>query len=108
MLEIEEKLISRFGEKLFKRAQLIAENKFGYKMNLISKYYQGIYDGYIDLDEEWSDESIIDLIKNKIEKSSEEDKLKVINEIISTYDEKDGKTKYILEKYHRALKKNLI
>jgi hypothetical protein len=105
---IEEKLKEKIGEKLFRRAQLIAENRFGYKANLISKYYQSIYDGYISLDEEWSDESIISILKNKFDKASHEDKISFINEIMWTYDEKDGKTKYILEKYHRALKKNLI
>jgi len=103
MLEIEERLKDKIGEKNFKRAQLISENKFGHKINLIEKYYTSILDGYINIDDEWSSEYVIDIIKNKFEKT--ENKLEFIKEIIDTYDKKDDKTRHILEKYLRAIKK---
>jgi len=103
---IEEELKEKLGERLFKRAKLIAENRFGYKTHFIDKYYKSILDGYLDINEEWSNETIIELIKNKVDRS--ENKLKLIQEIIETYDIKDPKTNHILDKYLRALKNNKI
>lgn len=105
MNEIENILIEKIGDKKFKRAKLLAENKFGQKRYLIEKYYKSMIDDYISIDDEWANEDTIDIITSKIEKLDISEKINIINDIISTYDIKDGKTKYILEKYQRALKK---
>ena len=106
LLEIEVKLKEKVGEKLFKRAQLISENKFGHRTNLIEKYYKSILDGYLDINDEWSDEYIIELIAHKFKTSPNKEAL--LNEIISTYDMKDDKTRMVLEKYLRAIKNHKI
>lgn len=105
-MEIEEILKEKIGERNFKRAKLISENKFGHRTNLIEKYYKSIIEGYLDINDEWSDDYIIEIIKNKYNKV--EDKKKFIEEIMETYDMKDDKTRYIMEKYVRALKNNKI
>lgn len=105
-MEIELKLKEVLGEKGFKRAQMIAENKFGHKTNLIEKYYKSLIDGYLDINEEWSNDFVIEMIKNRYDKV--EDKRKFIEDILSTYDTKDDRTRNILEKYLRALRTNKI
>ena len=106
MEDIEIQLKEKLGEKGFKRAQLISQNKFGHKFNLIEKYYKSFIDGYLDINEEWSDDYVIELIRNKVAKS--DNKLKIIQEIIDTYDLKDDKTRHVLDKYLRAIKNNKI
>lgn len=105
-MDIELKLKETLGEKGFKRAQMIAENKFGHKTNLIEKYYKSLIDGYLDINEEWSNDFVIEVIKNKYNKV--EDKRMFIEDILSTYDTRDDKTRNLLEKYLRALRNNKI
>ena len=106
MYDIEEKLKEKLGDKNFKRAKLISENKFGHKMNLVEKYYKSLLDGYLDIDEEWSNDFVIEMIQNKFNKV--ENKIGFLQEILDTYDTKNDKTRQVLEKYLRAIRNNKI
>lgn len=106
MEDIEIKLKEKLGDKNFKRAQLISHNKFGHKTNLIEKYYKSLLNGYLDINEEWSNDFVIELMQNKFQKT--ENKMEFIQTILDTYDTKDDKTRNILEKYMRAIRNNKI
>jgi len=68
MEDIEIQLKEKLGEKNFKRAQLISHNKFGYKTNLIEKYYKSLLNGYLDINEEWSNDFVIEMLANRFNK----------------------------------------
>jgi hypothetical protein len=105
-MDIEEKLREKLGEKNFKRAQLISQNKFGYKTHLVEKYYKSLLDGYLHIEEEWSNDYVVEMIKNRFDRV--EDKSGFIQEILDTYDTRDDKTRQVLEKYLRAIRNNKI
>jgi hypothetical protein len=106
LTDIELELKKKLGDKGFKRAQLLSHNKFGYKTHLIEKYYKSFLDGYLHIETEWADDYVIEMIKNKVDKS--QNKIELIQEIIDTYDLRDDKTRHILDKYLRALKNKKI
>jgi hypothetical protein len=106
MEDIEEQLREKLGEKNFKRAQLISHNKFGYKTHLIDKYYKSLLNGYLDIEEEWSNDFVIEMIQNRFDKT--ENKMEFLQEILDTYDTKNDKTRQVLEKYLRAIRNNKI
>jgi len=106
MEDIEIQLKEKLGEKNFKRAQLISHNKFGYKTNLIEKYYKSLLNGYLDINEEWSNDFVIEMLANRFNKV--ENKMEFIQEILDTYDTRDDRTRNILEKYMRAIRNNKI
>ena len=76
------------------------------KTNLIEKYYKSLLNGYLDINEEWSNDFVIELMQNKFQKT--ENKMEFIQTILDTYDTKDDKTRNILEKYMRAIRNNKI
>ena len=98
-------LKEKLGEKMFNRTSMIATEKFGQKENLKNKFYQSILEGYINPSELWTNDDTISSIKSKIESVSDNDKEKIILEILDTYDTKDPKIKELLRKYERYLKK---
>ena len=75
-------------------------------MNLVEKYYKSLLDGYLDIDEEWSNDFVIEMIQNKFNKV--ENKIGFLQEILDTYDTKNDKTRQVLEKYLRAIRNNKI
>ena len=105
MSEIEVKLQEKVGDKSFIRAQFIATEKFGEKKRLKDKFYQSILDGYINVNDLWTTDEVVASLKNKIDKASEEDKEKVILEILDTYDISQPEIKQLLRKYKRYIVK---
>ena len=98
-------LKEKLGEKMFNRTSMIATEKFGQKENLKIKFYQSILEGYINPSELWTNDDTILSLKSKIDSVSDNDKEKIILEILDTYDTKDPKIKELLRKYERYLKK---
>lgn len=98
-------LKEKIGEKMFNRTSMIATERFGEKLNLKIKFYQSILEGYINPSELWTNDDTILSLKSKIDSVSDNDKEKIILEIIDTYDTKDPKIKELLRKYERYLKK---
>ena len=98
-------LKEKLGEKMFNRTSMIATEKFGQKENLKNKFYQSILEGYINPSELWTNDDTILSLKSKIDSVSDNDKEKIILEILDTYDTKDPKIKELLRKYERYLKK---
>lgn len=98
-------LKEKLGEKMFNRTSMIATERFGNKENLKIKFYQSILEGYINPSELWTNDDTILSLKSKIDSVSDNDKEKIILEIIDTYDTKDPKIKELLRKYERYLKK---
>lgn len=98
-------LKEKLGEKMFTRTSMIATERFGQKENLKIKFYQSILEGYINPHELWTNDDTISSLKSKIESVSDNDKEKIILEILDTYDTKDPKIKELLRKYERYLKK---
>ena len=107
MTETEVKLQEKIGDKSFTRAQLIATEKFGEKKRLKDKFYQSILEGFTDIKDLWISDDVISSLKNKIDKASDENKEKVILEILDTYDSSVPEVKQLLKKYNRYLK-NII
>ena len=98
-------LKEKLGEKMFNRTSMIATERFGQKENLKNKFYQSILEGYINPSELWTNDDTILSLKSKIDSVSDNDKEKIILEILDTYDTKDPKIKELLRKYERYLKK---
>ena len=98
-------LKEKLGEKMFDRTSMIATERFGQKENLKIKFYQSILEGYINPSELWTNDDTILSLKSKIDSVSDNDKEKIILEILDTYDTKDPKIKELLRKYDRYLKK---
>ena len=98
-------LKEKLGEKMFNRTSMIATERFGEKQNLKIKFYQSILEGYINPSELWTNDDTILSLKSKIDSVSDNDKEKIILEILDTYDTKDPKIKELLRKYERYLKK---
>ena len=98
-------LKEKLGEKMFNRTSMIATERFGEKQNLKIKFYQSILEGYINPSEIWTNDDTILSLKSKIDSVSDNDKEKIILEILDTYDIKDPKIKELLRKYERYLKK---
>ena len=98
-------LKEKIGEKMFDRTSMIATERFGQKENLKIKFYQSILEGYINPSELWTNDDTILSLKSKIDSVSDNDKEKIILEILDTYDTKDPKIKELLRKYERYLKK---
>ena len=98
-------LKEKLGEKMFNRTSMIATERFGQKENLKIKFYQSILEGYINPSELWTNDDTILSLKSKIDSVSDNDKEKIILEILDTYDIKDPKIKELLRKYERYLKK---
>ena len=98
-------LKEKLGEKMFNRTSMIATERFGEKQNLKIKFYQSILEGYINPSELWTNDDTILSLKSKIDSVSDNDKEKIILEILDTYDIKDPKIKELLRKYERYLKK---
>ena len=98
-------LKEKLGEKMFNRTSMIATERFGEKQNLKIKFYQSILEGYINPSELWTNDDTILSLKSKIDSVSDNDKEKIILEILDTYDTKDPKIKELLRKYDRYLKK---
>ena len=98
-------LKEKLGEKMFNRTSMIATERFGEKQNLKNKFYQSILEGYINPSELWTNDDTILSLKSKIDSVSDNDKEKIILEILDTYDTKDPKIKELLRKYERYLKK---
>ena len=98
-------LNEKLGEKMFNRTSMIATERFGEKQNLKIKFYQSILEGYINPSELWTNDDTILSLKSKIDSVSDNDKEKIILEILDTYDTKDPKIKELLRKYERYLKK---
>jgi hypothetical protein len=98
-------LKEKLGEKMFNRTSMIATERFGQKENLKIKFYQSILEGYINPSELWTNDDTILSLKSKIDSVSDNDKEKIILEILDTYDTKDPKIKELLRKYERYLKK---
>ena len=98
-------LKEKLGEKMFNRTSMIATERFGQKENLKIKFYQSILEGYINPSELWTNDDTILSLKLKIDSVSDNDKEKIILEILDTYDTKDPKIKELLRKYERYLKK---
>ena len=90
---------------MFNRTSMIATERFGQKENLKIKFYQSILEGYINPSELWTNDDTILSLKSKIDSVSDNDKEKIILEILDTYDTKDPKIKELLRKYERYLKK---
>ena len=105
----QEKVVSslkeKIGEKMFVRTSMIATERFGDKQSLKIKFYQSILEGYINPSELWTNDDTISSLKSKIESVSDNDKEKIILEILDTYDITDPKIKELLRKYERYLKK---
>ena len=98
-------LKEKLGEKMFNRTSMIATERFGQKENLKIKFYQSILEGYINPSELWTNDDTILSLKSKIDSVSDNDKEKIILEILDTYDIKDPKIKELLRKYERYLRK---
>jgi hypothetical protein len=98
-------LKEKIGEKMFTRTSMIATERFGDKQSLKIKFYQSILEGYINPHELWTNDDTISSLKSKIESVSDNEKEKIILEILDTYDIKDPKIKELLRKYERYLKK---
>ena len=98
-------LKEKLGEKMFNRTSMIATERFGEKQNLKIKFYQSILEGYINPSELWTNDDTILSLKSNIDSVSDNDKEKIILEILDTYDTKDPKIKELLRKYERYLKK---
>ncbi len=98
-------LKEKVGEKLFNKASIIADERFGKKENLKIKFYQSIIEGYIDTSEMWTSDENVEFIKSKLEKSSDEDRVKIIHDIVNTYDTSDPKVRDLVKKYERYLNK---
>ena len=98
-------LKEKLGEKMFNRTSMIATERFGQKENLKIKFYQSILEGYINQSELWTNDDTILSLKSKIDSVSDNDKEKIILEILDTYDIKDPKIKELLRKYERYLRK---
>ena len=98
-------LKEKLGEKMFNRTSMIATERFGQKENLKIKFYQSILEGYINPSELWTNDDTILSLKSKIDSVSDNDKEKIILEILDTYDTKDPKIKELLRKYERYLRK---
>ena len=98
-------LKEKLGEKMFNRTSMIATERFGEKQNLKIKFYQSILEGYINPSELWTNDDTILSLKSKIDSVSDNDKEKIILEILDTYDIKDPKIKELLRKYERYLRK---
>ena len=98
-------LKEKIGEKMFTRTSMIATERFGDKQSLKIKFYQSILEGYINPSELWTNDDTISSLKSKIESVSDNDKEKIILEILDTYDITDPKIKELLRKYERYLKK---
>jgi len=98
-------LKEKLGEKMFNRTSMIATERFGEKQNLKIKLYQSILEGYINPSELWTNDDTILSLKSKIDSVSDNEKEKIILEILDTYDTKDPKIKELLRKYERYLKK---
>ena len=98
-------LKEKLGEKMFNRTSMIATERFGEKQNLKIKFYQSILEGYINPSELWTNDDTILSLKSKIDSVSDNDKEKIILEILDTYDTKDPKIKELLRKHERYLKK---
>ena len=98
-------LKEKLGEKMFNRTSMIATERFGEKQNLKIKFYQSILEGYINPSELWTNDDTILSLKSKIDSVSDNDKEKIILEILDTYDTKDPKIKELLRKYESYLKK---
>ena len=98
-------LKEKLGEKMFNRTSMIATERFGQKENLKIKFYQSILEGYINPSELWTNDDTILSLKSKLDSVSDNDKEKIILEILDTYDTKDPKIKELLRKYERYLKK---
>lgn len=98
-------LKEKIGEKMFKRIQLIANERFGGKENLKIKFYQSILEGYINPLELWTSDDTISSLKSKIDSVPDGEKSQLILEILDTYDTKDPKIKELLRRYERYFKK---
>ena len=106
--QVIQRLKEKIGEKSFKKAQLMADSKFGQKESLKVKFYESILDGFININELNPSEDEILLIVNKIESASDEDRERVMLEVIdSTYDITNPKIKAVLRKHEREFKKIL-
>lgn len=101
---IEEKLQEKIGTLSFNRAKIIANSRFGNKEKLKIKFYQSVLDGYINIDKEWTDESIIKSISDKLQSSSDSEKSEIVTSIVSTYDSKQPQIAAILSKYKKFIK----
>ena len=64
-----------------------------------------IANGYININNLWTTDEVVASLKNKIDKASEEDKEKVILEILDTYDVSQPEIKQLLRKYKRYIVK---
>lgn len=104
--QVIQRLKEKIGEKSFKKAELMADSKFGQKESLKAKFYESILDGFININELNPSEEEILLIVNKIESASDEDREKVMLEIIdSTYDITNPKIKAVIRKHALYLQK---
>jgi len=100
---IETKLQEKIGILSFKRAKIIADSRFGEKQKLKNKFYQSILEGYISIDKEWVDESIIKSISDRLQSSSDDKKREIILSIVNTYDITQPQVKEILAKYKKFI-----
>jgi len=99
-----DKIKDKFGEKALSRVEIVASNKFGNKEGLKLKFYQSILDGFISIDTLWTSDDVIKDIKNRIDSASDEEREKIILEIVDTYDVGNAEVKQMLIKYERILK----
>lgn len=100
-------LTEKYGQKTLTRINMIAEERFGQKVDLKIKFFQSVIEGYIKPDELWtSDENIVSL-KQKIESTPDDKKEALLLEILDTYDTKDTKVKELLRKYSHILSKHI-
>ena len=99
-----QKIKDNFGEKYLVRVELIASEKFGNKESLKLKFYQSIIDGYTNINKLWTSDEVIKDLKTKIDSAKEEDKERILLEIIETYDVAVPEIRQMLKKYDRILK----
>ncbi len=103
--EIINSLKEKLGDKIFNKAEIIANERFGDKNRLKIKFYQSILEGHINPSELWTDDSIISSLKSKIDSVDDSEKEALILNIIDTYNVSDPKIKALLRKYDRYLRK---
>lgn len=101
-MDLINEISNKYGEISSKRAVIIADIKFKSKDKLKIKFYESVLDGNININDEWSNDSIISEIKSNI-LSLPKDKINgYIKMIMSAYDTK--KDQNLIKTYKRYLK----
>lgn len=107
--ELTEKLTEKFGQKAINRIEIMSKEKFGDKTSLKVKFYQSIFEGYINPTQLFTTDENIEALRMKIENTPDSKKEEVILEIVDNmYDIYNPMWKGLFKKYQHILAKHNI